>query len=287
MLLLALAAILDLIWHASFGLDETRWSTPHAMLAWGWATAALGCVSARLALREHRPLRWWTRALLGLILIGFTAAPVLGPLQNNQTLEKVEMVAAIPVLAEQPAYQHTARIYDVWGLTRSHVLFVVLGGVWTGTILSLLRIVDRRAAFVLLLLVIWMVLTMSRDRSAAVRLAIDPAHAASWLPIPLLPAALIYVLGRRGGLKAALPALLAGAVFGGVSQAIWPSVGVVAGAALGAPAALLGELIGSRLGTILEKPTPWGRLEFSATALLAPLVTGLGGSVPPPTHAVA
>ena len=116
LLVLAGAAILDVVWHASFGLDETRWSTPHAMLAWGWATAALGFVSARLALREHQPVRWWTRAFIGLVLVAFTAAPLLGPFQINQTQRRVEAVAAIPVLAEQPAYQHTARIYRDWNL---------------------------------------------------------------------------------------------------------------------------------------------------------------------------
>src|SRR5207237_905104 len=102
LLLLALAAMLDIVWHSRFGLDETRLSMPHALLGWAWATAAFGFVSARLALQQYRPLRWWTRAFMAFVLIIFSAGPVLGPMQMNQTPEKLEAVAAVPVLASQP-----------------------------------------------------------------------------------------------------------------------------------------------------------------------------------------
>jgi len=31
----AFGGMLDNLWHSTFGLDETAWSTPHAMLGWG------------------------------------------------------------------------------------------------------------------------------------------------------------------------------------------------------------------------------------------------------------
>jgi len=274
-LLVLAAAILDIVWHGRFGLDETRWSTPHAMLAWGWATAALGFVSARLALREHQLVHWWTRAFIGLILIGFTAAPLLGPFQTNPTRERVEAVAAIPILAEQPAYQHTARIYREWSLTRSNPLFAVLGGLWVGMLLGVLRIVERRIAFVVGLLAVWTLLTTVRDRGTALRLGIDLAHWAAWLPIPVLPAALVWAVGWRVGLGGTWATPLAGATFGVLSQLIWPSVGVLPAAALGAGACVLGEMVGARLGTILEKPTSPGCLEIATTAVSVPFLTGL------------
>ena len=99
--LLALGTILDVVWHTAFGLDETRWSTPHAMLGWGWSLAAFGFVAARLALRAHRPLCWWTRGFLAFILMAATLGPLVGPFQNNHTREKIAAIADIPVLAEQ------------------------------------------------------------------------------------------------------------------------------------------------------------------------------------------
>src|SRR6185436_2719836 len=110
--------------------DETRWAMPHALLGWGWVLAAFGFVSARLALHPRQPLHWWTRIFLGLVLLSFSVGPVLGPFQHNQTVEKVETVAAIPILADQAAYQRIVQVYLAWGIVRSHPAFVMLGAGW-------------------------------------------------------------------------------------------------------------------------------------------------------------
>ena len=57
--------VLDNYWHTNFGLDETAWSMPHAMLGWSWFVAMLGFIACRLALRPYRPLRWVTAVALG------------------------------------------------------------------------------------------------------------------------------------------------------------------------------------------------------------------------------
>lgn len=272
---LGLGAALDVIWHSAFGLDETRWSTPHAMLGWGWGLAALGFVSARLALGSRQPLGRLTRAFLGFILLGFTIGPLVGPFQHNQTPEKVAAVAAIPVLADQPEFQHTARIYLDWRLTRAHPGFVVLGALWAGLAVAALQRFGGRTRFVVLLVTAWTVLALFGDRRTAARLSLDPGHAASWLPIPLLPALLASTFVRRGGGDPFIAMAVGGAAFGLVSQAIWPSIGVTTGALLGAVAAPLGFRLGDRLMATLEQPTRERCVALALVAVVAPLLSGL------------
>ncbi len=273
--LLAFGALLDIAWHTAFGLDETRWSAPHAMLGWGWGVASFGFVGARLALRPHRPLHWWTRVFLGLVLIGFSIGPVLGPFQHNQTAEKVAAIAAIPVLAEQSAFQHTTRIYLDWQIVRSHPVFVVLGAVWVGVSLALVQTIDRRAVFVFGVLGFWTVAALLRDRGAAIRLGLNVGQLACWLPIPLLPAALASFLARRAGQGEVVAASVGGAVFGALSQLIWPTIGPIPGAVLGVPFAVLGSMLGGKLAELLEQPTQRGCAALAAVALVAPFATGL------------
>jgi hypothetical protein len=276
--LLALAAVLDVGWHTAFGLDETRWSTPHAMLSWGWGLASFGFIAARFALRHYRPLRWWTRTFVGLVLLAFSIGPLLGPFHHNQTAEKVTAIAAVPVLAEQASYQRTARIYLNWRLVRANPLFVVLGAVWVGMSLVLLRAVDHRLIYPIVLLGIWTVASLLRDRGTASRLGLDLAHISCWLPTPLLPAALAAVPLWRFGRVTLVAGAVSGAVFGLTSQLIWPAAGPLGGpligALLGVPFAVLGMMAGSRIARILEQPTSRPCATLAAVALAAPFASG-------------
>lgn len=272
--ILALAAMLDVIWHGSFGLDETPWSTPHAMLGWGWGLAALGFVSARLALHPHWPVRWWLQAFIAVLLIGFTAQPLLGPFTNNHTPEKVAAIARLPVLAQQPAYQHTARIFQDWHLTRSHPGFLVLGALWVGLVLGGLRGLDRRLWLVLLMVALWATLILLRDRGAAMRLGVGAGQPASWLPVPLLPAALGWALTLWLTKRPLLAGLVGGAVFGLACNAIWPSVGPVGSMLVAAPVVAFGTMAGSALWDTIERPTRRRGLVLAAVAIVAPLLTG-------------
>jgi hypothetical protein len=273
--LLALGAMLDVVWHTAFGLDETRWSTPHAMLGSGWSLAAFGFVAARLALRPHRPPRWWTRAFLGFILLATTLGPLVGPFQNNHTAEKVAAIAAIPVLVEQPEFQHMARVYLDWNVVRANPLFVVLGAVWFGMSLVLLRTVDRRVLFLVAVIVLWSVFAMLRDRGAVTRLGLNPAQAATWLPIPLLPSTLVAVLLWRLSRGPRTVAAISGALFGLLCQLIWPTpAGPVLGMVCGALFALLGTLAGAWLSTILERPAARPCATLATVSLCIPILTG-------------
>jgi len=62
--------VVDNLWHTVYGLNETLWSLPHAMIGAALCLMTLGFTSCRLALRAHRPLRWPTALLLGVLLLG-------------------------------------------------------------------------------------------------------------------------------------------------------------------------------------------------------------------------
>ena len=99
--------VLDNYWHTNFGLDETAWSMPHAMLGWSWFVATLGFIACRLALRPYRPLRWVTAVALGWLILGFSMTPFLGPLHKTMTPDRLA--------AQNRAHRHPA---GVWSATR-------------------------------------------------------------------------------------------------------------------------------------------------------------------------
>ncbi|MCC7371875.1 MAG: hypothetical protein IT306_25900 [Chloroflexi bacterium] len=283
LLVLALGAALDAVWHTAFGLDETRWSTPHAMIGWGWALAAFGFVSARLALGKERPVRWWTRAFLALVLLGFSAGPMLGPFLNNHSVDKVRLIAATPVLQAQAEYQHTVRIYLDWQLVRTNALFVVLGSLWAGLIVGVLRALDSRARFLLLLAAFWTVTSALRDCGTATRLGIPLTHYVCWAPIPLLPAVAAWLGVGRVSARRDVAAGLAGAVFGLCCQLIWPSPGPVLGSVLGpilgagagALCWLAGERLAETVAAALLAPSQRRCAIMAVVAVGAPLATGV------------
>ncbi len=251
--LLALGAILDVVWHSTFGLDETRWSTPHALLGWGWSLAAFGFIAGHLALGGGRPLRWWTRAGFALLLLALTLGPIVGPFQNNQTREKVAAIASIPVLAEQPAYQHTSRIYLDWRIVRANPWFVILGAFWVGLVLVLLRSIDRRWRFIVAVIAVWSLFALLRERGVATRLGLDVSQAGHWLPAPLLPAALAAGLIWKSGRGHLLAGVVGGAVFGLLSLLAWPFGNVVGGAILGGICGGIGAFAGAALAQALHR----------------------------------
>lgn len=108
------AGLCDFYWHSRFGLDETSWSFPHAMLGWAVAITLLGFVSCRLALGRYRPLRWYTVVLFAVLLLGTAGDLTGGPIGKNYLPELLGRIASLRVLAHEPSFQHTVRIYLHW-----------------------------------------------------------------------------------------------------------------------------------------------------------------------------
>lgn len=241
---LAAAGMLDAVWHTAFGLDETGWSAPHAMIGWGTFLTATGLAACRLALGRHLPLSAPAAIGLGVLLLLSAVSTVLGPLGRNNTPETVRAVASIPVLAAQPDAQHTARIYLEWNLTRTNPLFVPLAALAVGIGLALARRSVPRPRSLLLasLLATLLLLVGGRGTARFLGLEDDPA---AWLPVPLVLAAAALAAARHVGLGERAAWLLAGACLSLAIAAVWGwRPGLVL---LGAPAMLAGAAAGDRL----------------------------------------
>ncbi|HET8567369.1 MAG TPA: hypothetical protein VFM93_00095 [Candidatus Limnocylindria bacterium] len=236
---IAVAGVLDSIWHTRFGLDETAWSLPHSMLGSGILLSMLGFVSARFALSDDRPLARWAPALFATVIVGALTGILLGPIDNNRTAEQVQAIARIPVLAATPEFQHTARIYLTWELMRTGPLFIPLAAFAAGVALAFARnLVGTWWAFLVVALAATL-LSGDRDTAGYLRLSPDPRNTA---PIPYIVPALLAVALPRLRLDDVWAWRLAGLGFALAIAAVWGGtlVGIVAAAPLMAVAAPIG-----------------------------------------------
>ena len=269
--------MLDNLWHSVFGLDETAWSAPHAMIGQSLAVISTGYIAARLALRPERPLRWYTTFWLALLLISFSVT-TLGPLNEYPTLDVVRALRQIPILAAQPQAQHAYTILEFWNLTRSNLLSVPLTALAIGCALTLVQSLEPRRWRFVMIIAAWTVLVYSRQHSDARWLdqfAPTLANSANWLPLPLFPAACILAFGPRSGWRGVSRTLTAGFVFGLLMRLTWGTSDALVLAVVAAPFFLLGATIGKRVWRILEQPGELGAwiLLFSLVVAL-PLATG-------------
>ncbi len=268
---------LDNVWHTRFGLDETNWSAPHAMIGWSLFVVVLGLVAARLALRGVYPLRWFTGMTLGLLVLAFSGV-LLGPLGRNHTPDTLRAIAAIPALAAQPAAQHSYRIYLAWNLTRTNPLIIPLGALWAGVVLALLRGIDRRAGVLLAAVVLWTLLGALGDLRSAARLeTVRPfmRTPATWLPLPILPAALALLGALRLGWSERRAGYVAGLVFGILAYLVWVNMLLALPLVLlAAPALALGMWLGRSVSRTLDTPTGLGARALPLIAVIVPLLTG-------------
>ena len=248
----ALAGMFDAIWHTTFGLDETGWSFPHSMLGWGLFVAFLGITSCRVALRRWRPIGWPSAAVFGFLIAATSAERFAGPFATNLSPEVIQYVSRIPVLANEPAFQHTTRMYLVAGIDRSNGLFVPLISLSAGMMLGLLHSFGARR---------W--------------LTIGLATLLSWTStlIPFVIPALIVAIGgdRRGS-----PAVwfLAAVGFAFTAAAIWE--GIPLGALAGVSLFIVGSLVANVIWGVVAVPTRRGVLALTALAGFAmPALTGI------------
>ena len=173
----AIAGVLDGIWHTWFGLDETAWSLPHAMLGWGIFVGFVGIGACRVAIAEQFPIGWPDALVFGFLLIASSIDRLPGPFLNNISIVELEGIRRIPVLAVEPPFQHTIRIYEAYDITRLNVLFIPLAALSTGLGIRLVQRFDPRPAVLIPL-------------TALV------SYFAPWVPY-LVPGAIAAVAGRR------------------------------------------------------------------------------------------
>lgn len=252
---LVMAGLLDDAWHSTFGLDETAWSTPHSMLGWGIFLTFLGFTSSRLALARVRPLNGLGLLFYGFIVLSSCIGVVMGPFGQNNTPNTVFAISQIPILAAQPAAQHTYSIYLTWNIDRTNPVFPALAALAAGVGLTAVRAVTPRHDYLVLVALLSSLTTMIGDRNVA-NLVYASGGPANWLPIPLLPAVLLFVYLSNRHVPDDKAWAAAGVVFGLLCLLIWgtgPLSGVFA--LLAGPAMLGGSRIGKWVATLLVAPT--------------------------------
>ena len=117
-----------------------------------------------------------------------------GPILNNPPPNALRAIAALPVLANDAAYQHTSRIYLTWNLDRTNWLYLPMLAFGVGLGLRLLqRLTGPRDRWLLLVASIGLVLAVSDGEARGWgRLLMVP---------PFLPAAAGYALLRLAGVR--------------------------------------------------------------------------------------
>ncbi|MEH0935465.1 hypothetical protein [Micromonospora psammae] len=272
---IALAGPADAAWHTSFGLDETNWSFPHAMLGCSLALISVGFWSCRHALTGVRPMWSATRYLLGYLTV-LACAVVMGPLQNYPTREFAVAAGSFGALASNPDHQHLVRIVTQANLTHTSPAYVLVAAAWSGLALGLLRAVDPRARYWLVVAVL-VGLSLSGTAGAEAQrygLAADPRVTAG---LPLLTAALVLAVPRPRTVW--IRYLVAGAAFGLHAFLVWGTAVTPIGYALAACCApvlvLTGAAAGAWLYGVLTRPARRASLWLTAiVVLLVPAVTG-------------
>lgn len=234
----ALAGMFDAIWHTAFGLDETGWSFPHAMLGAGIFVAFVGIAACRWALRTERPIGWGSDVVFGFLLIATAAERFTGPLGTNISPATIEFVRSIPVLAAEPAFQHTARIELAYDIDRHNALYVPLASLSVGLAIALTRSFVQR-------LPIFFLLTAAST------------YFTKFVPT-VIPGAVFAMNGARRPRMAAL--VVSGAAFAIAAAVIWK--GTAGGVVLGTLLFPAGAWIGYRIWDVVETPTRRGVLTF-------------------------
>ena len=246
----ALAGVFDAIWHTAFGLDETGWSFPHSMLGAGIFVAFVGIAACRWALREVRPIGIGSEIVFGFLLIATAGERFTGPLGTNLSPGFIEFVAQIPVLAAEPAFQHTVRIELAYNIDRLNPLWLPLEAISGGMALVLVRsFVSRTAIFVALTAVATWLTKFVAFLAPGIVLAAGPAPSrARWLA--------------------------AGAAFVIATALIWKSI--PGAALLGILLFPVGAWLGQLIWSVVERPTRRGVLSFVMLAgIVYPATTGI------------
>jgi hypothetical protein len=248
----ALAGVFDAIWHSAFGLDETTWSFPHSMLGWGLFIAFLGITSCRIALRKWRPIGWVSAIVFGFLILATSIERFAGPLANNLSPEVIQLIARIPVLAAEPEFQHTTRIYLAADIHRYNPLFVPLISLSAGMGFGLLH--DFGARW-------WLIVGLTALLT----------RTSDFIPF-VVPGIILAIGGSRSGSPAVW--FLAATGFALTTSAIWQ--GTPGGVLLGALLFIIGSLAAAPIWRVVLLPTRTGVLALTGLAgVLMPALTGV------------
>ena len=126
---------------------------------------------------------------------------------------------------------------------------------------------------------LWTVMVTLREHGAARRLdqfLLVSNAPASWLPLPLLPAALVFALALWRGWGERRAWAAAGLMFGLLVYVVWGAKPWgFALVPLAAPAIIAGAWLGKRMFGVLDRPTELGAKALVLLAVAVPLLTGV------------
>jgi hypothetical protein len=248
----ALAGVFDGIWHTAFGLDETLWSFPHSMLRSGIFVAFVGIAACRWTIRDQKPIGLGSALVFGYLLMAIAGEHWTGPIGRNLSPAVIESVARIPVLAAEPAFQHTTRIYLAYDIDRMNPLFLPLASLSAGMAVALVRSFDPRPLVMLVLTAI--------------------ATGTSTLVPFIVPGAVVAIRGTRPADRVLWS--LAGVGFAFTAGFIWNAR--FNWTLLGVILFPVGVWLGRLIWSVVERPTRVGALAFVLLAGIAyPALTGI------------
>lgn len=282
--------VLDNLWHTLAGLDETRWSLPHATIGMGLTTVALGIVSLRVRLVPEADPGPVSRTVLATAILLTVVGLGAGPLMDHSDA-LTEAVASLPTLAADAGFRARTERMLALGLDRSHPAFVPLVATSLGAGLVLARRVGRHDGVLLAAVLLW----YGADDSSRTIALLDPSllddpASTSALPV-LLPTLLLVVVGRRRRrLATTAPAavaelppwrrpelLAAGWLLAGLTVRVWEPASATA-AALGVVAAgpllVVGAHAGPWLWQLVVSPSRERVRRWLVVCVALPVTTG-------------
>jgi len=275
--------VLDNYWHTNFGLDETQWSLPHAMIGWSLIIMALGFIACRLALRLYRPLRWWGTLLWSMVVLWLGLGMFAGPLFDNPSEDMVRARYAIPVLAAQEEPQRTMRIYLEHDINRYHPALIPLLTLGMGITFAFIRRLDPRPAMLVGATTLWWLGAVGggqRDANWLDQFYPVAGNEVNWWFPALFLAAVALVLMLRAKWperRAYIVTGLIGAllIHWGQEAVVGPRPGALLLVLIAAPLAWLGAKIGQRAWSIVDQPDSWRTIApLIAAGVIFPILTG-------------
>ncbi len=268
--------VLDNFWHTWFGLNETSWSFPHAMIGWALLLMILGFAACRMALGQMNVV--WKFVLSWLIVV-MLAGIAMGPYGRNHSPEMVIAEAQIPVFAAQAETRHLYKIYLEQNLTRTNPILLLLAPLGAAAGLAFTHRLSSRPW---LMLGVALLISVSGDHATAERLVeyapglLD--EPANYAPLPLIWLAGIYVLMHHTvRTSERLAWAMGGLVYGLMLH--W-TYGVQSGMELLTPLSALSAVVGAAAGNWIYQrvanPSSWQMvLPLMLVGVIAPLITGL------------
>lgn len=268
---------LDNLWHTQFGLNETAWSFPHAMIGWGLLVLSLAFYACWHALQPQKPWRWWTYLLFVYPIVTLSIGFV-GPMSESRLITEASM--AQPIFAMQESVVHRLRIMLTADLSRTNPHVIPLATVWAAMVVAFVRRIDHRIWLFVVVVLLWQGSMPNSDVRAAQYLnnfSVVPLAPALYAGFPLWTMGLAVLLLK----PLRVPMRLIYGIAGFAYAAVWlgyvttPDYGL-GWVLLAGPLAIIGGAIGTYAAARLEKLDTWRSiLPLLAAAVLVPLVTGM------------